>query len=397
VAAPSHGFEIAADREARASISNGSPEQGDEALAAPRHRRYAAPMTDPTTADDLRERARNARQAGRLDEAMDLLAAAAEADPGVAVVHHDLGILYRMVSRLDQAEASLREAMRLRPDDARTRHALGTVLMAQGRYRDGWPLYEARRDVPELGLSRPPLQHPEWQGEDLAGRSLVILPEQGLGDQIQYARFAPWLAAKGAKVTLICLPPLRRLFAANLGVEVIGAEGRISFAPPDYWVLTSSIVGRTGLDIEAIPNAPYLRADPHPQAAGRIGVVTRGSPQHANDAQRSLPEDAARELMSLPGALNLQPESLGARDFLDTASVIAGLDLVITVDTAVAHLAGAMGRPVWILLPYLMTDWRWMTGRADSPWYPSARLFRQPAPGDWGSVLAEVRAALAQR
>lgn len=354
-------------------------------------------MTPRASADDLRAQARDARNAGRLDEALDLLTVAGRLEPDVAVVHHDIGALCRMLNRLPEAEAALREALRLAPQAPATRHALGTVLMAQGRYREGWPLYDARRDVPELGLPRPPGQRPEWQGEALAGRSLVILPEQGFGDQIQYARFAPRLAAQGAKVTLICEKPLARLFALNLGVQVMVAEGAVSLPPSDYWVLTGSIVGRLGLGPDEIPNAPYLQAEPHPKAAGRIGIVTRGNPKHANDANRSLPEAAARELMRLPGALSLDPTDLGARDFQDTASVIAGLDLVITVDTAVAHLAGAMGRPVWILLPSRMTDWRWMTDRTDSPWYPSARLFRQPTSNDWGPVIAEVRDALDRR
>lgn len=354
-------------------------------------------MTTSASAHDLRARARDARNAGRLEQAIDLLAAAVRLEPGVAAVHHDLGVLYRILNRLRDAEGALRDALALEPDAPRTRHALGTVLMAQGRYREGWPLYEARHNVPELGLTRPPAHFPEWQGEPLDGRSIAILPEQGLGDQIQYARFAPVLAAQGAKVTLVCLKPLGRLFANNLGVDVIGAEGAISLPPTDVWTLTSSIVGRLGLEPAQLPNAPYLHATPHPQTLGRIGIVTRGSPLHANDADRSLPEAAARELMRLPGALSLHPEDLGARDFLDTATVIAGLDLVITVDTAVAHLAGAMGRPVWILLPWRMTDWRWMTQRTDSPWYPSARLFRQPASSDWGPVIDEVRAAFARR
>ncbi|MBL8556316.1 MAG: hypothetical protein JNL41_18725, partial [Phenylobacterium sp.] len=142
-----------------------------------------------------------------------------------------------------------------------------------------------------------------------------------------------------------------------------------------------------------LPSAPYLRAATRP-AGGRIGVATRGNPGHSNDAHRSLPADVAAELLALPGAMSLEPEATGAKDFAETAAIVAGLDLVIAVDTAVAHLAGALGRPAWILLPRIFTDWRWMEGRADSPWYPTARLFRQASPGDWSAVLAEVRRTL---
>jgi tetratricopeptide (TPR) repeat protein len=350
-----------------------------------------------TSVNNLRAAARDARLAGRLDDAIGMLAAASEIAPEVAAIHHDLGALYRIVGRLAEAEEALRLAFRIKPNEARTRHALGTVLLAQGRYREGWPLYEARREFAAAGAPGKP-SFAQWQGEDLAGRSIAILPDEGYGDQIQFARFAPWLAGKGARVTLVSPPPLTRLFARNLGVDVVEASGGfVALDPPDYAVLSTSIAAVADLSLEELPNAPYLGADPHPRAAGRIGIVTRGNAKHANDAHRSLPGEAADALMALPGALSLDPADLGVRDFQDTATVIAGLDLVITVDTAVAHLAGAMGRAVWILLPFLNTDWRWMTHRTDTPWYPSARLFRQPAAGDWRPVLSDVREAVARR
>ncbi len=346
-------------------------------------------------ADDLRERAAQALRAGRPDEALSLLAAATQAAPESSLAHHDLGGVLKLLGRLAEAEASLRRAHALAPDDPRTRHALGIVLLSQGRYGEGWPLYDARHAIPQLGLIKPALPFPEWRGEDVAGKRVLIFPEQGLGDQIQYARFAPWLAAKGADVTLLCHPALARLFAQSLGVRVIAAAGGVDFPDPDYWVMSGSVAGRTGLGPDDLPNAPYLRAAPGPHAAaGRIGVVTRGNPAHTNDAHRSLPAAQAAELTALPGAVSLHPEDTGAADMADTAALVTGLDLVITVDTAVAHLAGALGKPVWILLPRVMTDWRWMEARTDSPWYPSARLFRQPAAGDWASVLGDVRAAL---
>ncbi|WP_293902724.1 tetratricopeptide repeat protein [Phenylobacterium sp.] len=355
-------------------------------------------MRDPARSDRLRTQAAQALAAGRLGEAQARLESAVRADPRSAFAHHDLGGLHKLQGRLPEAETSLRAAHALAPDDAKTRHALGIVLLSQGRYREGWPLYDARHAIPELRLLKPALPYPAWTGEDVAGKRLLIFPEQGLGDQIQYARFAPWLAARGADVTLMCHPALARLFDRSLGVRVIAASGQVDFPDPDYWVMSGSITGRTGLGPDALPNAPYLRSgDGGPAASGGLGVVTRGNPAHTNDANRSLPPDLAARLLALPAAVSLQPEDTGAKDFADTAALVAGLDLVIAVDTAVAHLAAAMGKPTWILLPRLMTDWRWMEDRPDSPWYPSARLFRQPRAGDWTPVLDEVRAALAAR
>lgn len=347
---------------------------------------------NPDLAEDLRSAAAQALRAGRHDDALAALAAAAQADPASAPAHHDLGGVLKLLGRLAEAEANLRRAHALAPDDPRTRHALGIVLLSLGRYAEGWPFYDARHAIPQLGLIKPALPFPEWRGEDVAGRRVLIFPEQGLGDQIQYARFAPWLAARGADVTLLCHPALTRLFAQSLDVRVVAAAGQAEFPDPDYWVMSGSVVGRTGLAPDELPNAPYLRAEAEPKRlTGGIGIVTRGNPAHTNDAHRSLPAARAAELMALPGAVSLHPEDTGARDMADTAALIAGLDRVITVDTAVAHLAGAMGKPTSILLPRVMTDWRWMEARTDSPWYPTARLYRQSTAGDWESVLEAVR------
>jgi hypothetical protein len=204
---------------------------------------------------------------------------------------------------------------------------------------------------------------------------------------IMYARFLAELKARGIAPTVVVPPALVRLFEP-LGVELVSTGTGGNLPQPDAWTLMGSLPWRLGVTLESLPSAPYLAAAP--RGPGGIGVVWRGSPTHRNDATRSLPPKLGAELLTLPGAVDLDPAATGARDLADTAEIVAGLDQVITVDTAVAHLAGALGRPVSILLPKLNTDWRWLRGRPDSPWYPSARLYRQETARDWRPVLDAV-------
>jgi len=322
------------------------------------------------------------------------------ADDRDAEPHHHLAGLLAATGALRGAEAEYRRALELAPSAAATARVLAVLLLSQGRYAEGFALYEARHAAP--GMAKPPLPQPEWTGEDLAGKRLLIWPEQGFGDQIQFARFAPILQRAGAEVTLLCAAPLARLFAGCLGVRVLSAEGEVEFTAPDYWVMACSLAARMRVEPATIPGAPYLHAldpprTPPPIEPGgaRIGVMTAGSPTNLNDANRSLPPELAARLAALPGAVELDPARTGARDFADTAAIVAGLDLVITVDTAVAHLAGAMGKPVWVLISSLGADWRWLRGRTDSPWYPSARLYRQGPAESWTAVVDRVVADVA--
>jgi hypothetical protein len=305
---------------------------------------------------------------------------------------HNLGALYVAMGRLAEAEAAFRQTLAVDPVNQDTRSSLGRLFMAQGRYAEGWPLMEARRYRPGTSVRTPNVSYPEWKGEDLAGKRLLVLPEQGLGDQIQFFRFLPQLQAQGAQVTVICPPELVRLFEGR-GVEVFEAVVGRRYPDSDCWTLVCTTPLHLGVTLETLPGAPYLNL---PEVAtDGVGVVTAGSAAHLNNHHRSLSSRAAAELAAL--GRDLTPEKTGARDFRDTAEIIAGLDLVISVDTSVAHLAGAMGKPVWVLLPAVDTDWRWLRDRTDSPWYPSARLYRQNAPGDWSSVVQLVARDLAAR
>ena len=338
------------------------------------------------------------RGAKRYDELEAVLRVAVALAPASAATHHNLGGVYKILGRLEEAETCSRQALALDPAAPVVRHALGIVLLSQGRYREGFPFYEARHQIPSLGNPKPNLPFPEWNGEAISGRSIVLLPEQGFGDAIQSARFALSLERQGAKVTIVAKPELNALFAETLSCQVLGVNDNLIAAKPDFWVIGGSLPGRLGLEPFDIPGEPYLTLGSNIENRGeklRIGLVTKGDPNHSNDANRTLDAKTAALLMDLPADItSLHPEDTKARDFLETAQLISGLDLVISVDTAVAHLAAAMGKPTWVLIPAANTDWRWGRSGTHTSWYKSMRLFRQPTMGDWRRPVADIRAKL---
>jgi tetratricopeptide (TPR) repeat protein len=326
---------------------------------------------------------------GRFDDAGAVYRHAAQAAPDNPKPQLALANHYRVTRQFPQAEAAYRRALDLAPDNRDAAFDLGQVLLAMGRYAEGWPLYELR--PPRRKFLENKLTFPEWKGEPLAGKRLFLWREQGFGDQIMAARFLPMLGA--AKVTYMGPLAIRRLLG-HMPVSFVEAKPEWNEIPPhDYWCLPLSLPHRLGMTTDNLPAAPYLSGRAV-TSGGRIGVAWRGEPRNANNRFRSLPADIAARLLALPGAISLDPADTGAADFQATADIIAGLDLVISVDTATAHLAGAMGRPVWVLLAQHAIDWQWPR-TPTTPWYPSARLFVQPRPGDWASLVETVVAQLA--
>ena len=334
---------------------------------------------------------------GDRQRALRYLGLAARERPGNADVRRPLGAAYGEAGLSELAEQEFRAALAARPGDATTELALGGLYLSLGRYAEGWPLLAARTTL-HPGLVPPvAVKFPEWRGEPLAGKSMLVWVEQGFGDQIQMARFANSLKALGAaRVTLGCRPVLAHLFSTLAGADAVipiavGAAAEVG--THDYWSRYFSLPAPLGVTLENLPAEPYLAApaDRRARWAGygagaRVGLVWQASPTGFNAANKGLPREAAQRFLDA-GAVSLQPEDTGAADFADTAAIIEGLDLVISIDTAVAHLAGAMGKPCWTLLPYVHCDWRWLRDRTDSPWYPTMTLYRRTAARDWTATV----------
>lgn len=334
------------------------------------------------------------------DDAEACLRTARSLRPEIFWTNYSLATFLHQTGRWTEAEAHYREAMR-GWDHPALRTDLGLLLMGLGQYDEGFALYESRWGLP--GAEQPLAELPAWAGEPLAGRRLLIWPEQGFGDQIQFARYAPVLKAMGAEVILVAPPALSSLLT-QLPVTVLTQTPSITLPRPDFWVSPASIPRRLGVTPQTIDSGAYLQApqEARDSWAGHasprsIGYAWRGKAHHNNDTRRSMQSpNLLLSMLEKTGApLFDLTEPLG--DFSDMAAVIEQLDLVITVDTAVAHLAGALGKPCWVMLPWFGQDWRWMQGRDDSPWYANTRLFRQQRGGEWADVINAVGAELASQ
>jgi tetratricopeptide (TPR) repeat protein len=367
------------------------------------------------------------RTLGRRDAALAIGERAVALDPADPHCHHNLGVL--RYDRLEPAAAiaAAERALALDPDFPGAHFGIAEASLLRGDFARGWPEYEWRSRLAGIPPLLPPGDRPQWDGRALGpGETLLLIADQGYGDTIQFARYIPWAAARCADVAIACSSELQPV------VGQLPGAGRLF----DHWenapdfaafCALSSLPRLAGTTLETIPAPiPYLRADEGkfaawaerlwhllPRGYRRIGIAWAGRPTHRNDTRRStglatfaplaaLPEVALVSLQKGPAQgeiggywgraplLNLGPE---IRDFGDTTAILECLERVVTVDTSVAHLAGAMGKPVWIMLPYA-PDWRWLMEREDSPWYPSARLFRQGAERSWDPVVAAIAGAL---
>jgi hypothetical protein len=366
------------------------------------------------------------RLLGRHDEALAAGLRATAADPADALAHANLSVL--RYERLEPAEAiaSAERAIALAPDLPAGHFGLAEASLLTGDLARGWEEYEWRWQLTGVPPLTPGLDLPAWDGTPLKDGRLLLVADQGFGDGIQFARFIPWARERCPDLVIAASVELQPLIAqVAQGVKLFAAwaeaTGCTACCP------LSTLPRLAGVRLETIPAPiPYLRADPHRTAAWRarldelaalggrrVGLVWAGRPTHRNDRNRSAPLVALDAITDLAGVtfvalqkgsavtqvggyfgraplINLGPE---LDDFEDTLAAVDGLDLVITVDTAIAHLAGAAGKTVWVMLPHA-PDWRWLMHRTDSPWYPTMRLFRAPAPRDWASVAGQVATAL---
>lgn len=358
------------------------------------------------------------RSVGRHDEALQHHFRAVGIADTYVEGFFNLGLTLRDMGRLEEAMGCFQRVLQLAADHPRAAVEAAVTRLMRGDLEAGFAEYEARHRLPEH--PRPEFREPAWTGaEDLAGKRLLLYPEQGLSDGLHFVRYAPLLRQRGARVVALVQPLLRDVLRLSGLLDEVVAEGE-PLPGFDYHVSMLSLPALLGA-AAAPADVPYLRAPErgrirlgtHPRTRLKVGIFWAAMPGQPIDRNRSCPlgeflalaDNPEVLLFSLQGGVAQKDiEQLGATalvhdvgrgifDFAEAATVLTQLDLLITIDSAIAHLAGAMGLPAWVLLPHT-ADWRWMVDRADSPWYPSLRLFRQPAPGDWRSVMGQVRTSL---
>ena len=365
-----------------------------------------------------------ARWPDRQEEALQWFDRALELQPDFIQALTNKALVLAQLHRSEEAIASYHRLKSLDPDNPEVDISLGQLHLLLGNFESGWAGHEARRRIPSFSAPYPKFSQPIWLGEDaIDGKTILVHVDEGFGDTIQFARYLPMLAARGARVMLVVDGPAYALLSDLPGVSQCFAFPAHTLPPFDFHCPMSSLPLAFRTRLDTIPSGTsYLpaptesgvqawesRLGPHHRL--RVGLVWSGNPNHRNDRNRSIPlrtlsrildADATfvslqkdprpddKALLELTDIVDLTAD---LTDFAETAALLRCLDLVITVDTSVAHLAGAMGCPTWILLPY-HPDWRWLLGRDDSPWYPTIRLFRQPKPRDYDSVMDRVKAEL---
>lgn len=363
---------------------------------------------------------------GKTREAAQSFERALEINPHYAEAQNNMGLLLISEGHLPEAIQIIEQAIKNAPSDPAAHWNYSHALLLTGRFPEGWWEYEWRMKHTQFRSVDWDYGKPRWQGENLDGRTILLYPEQGLGDVIQFSRFAAAVSEKGGRVIVKCPPPLKRLLATLGGVDQLIAEVDETVAF-DVQAPLMSLPYLLGCDADTMPaSVPYLSAEPDrvshwKQRIGgqgfKIGIAWQGNPNSRIDKGRSFAlknfsniaaldktrlislqkHDGVEQLMGLSADITVETLGdsfdAGTNAFVDTAGVMESLDLVITSDTAVAHLAGALGHPVWVALKFV-PDWRWMLEREDTPWYPTMRLFRQADAGEWGPVFEKVRREL---
>lgn len=361
---------------------------------------------------------------GKSGEAIERLRRGVQLDPNFAEAYNSLGAAVSVERRFDEALDHYAHAIRLKPDypDAHWNRSL--IWLLTGDFERGWPAYEWRWRCARTGPT-PTYREPRWDGSPLDGRTILLHAEQGLGDTLHFVRYAALVKARGGSVILQCQPPLKCILASCAGIDQLVGQGG-PLPRFDVWTPLMSLPAMFGTHLRTIPaHVPYVSAEAAlvehwrrelaPLRGFRVGIAWQGSPRHPWDRHRSATFDDLTPLARVPGIdfISLQ-KGVGPDDiqcsafraphsalvtysgideangpFMDTAAIMRNLDLVIAVDTAVAHLAGAQGVRTWLALNY-SPDWRWLLDREDSPWYPTMRLFRQAKLGDWSSVFSRM-------
>jgi tetratricopeptide (TPR) repeat protein len=378
----------------------------------------------PRYAEALTNRGNVLRDLQRYDEALASHERALALKPGLVEAFNNRGSVFHAMRRFDEAKRDYHHTLRLSPGHIEARASLGMTHLLLGEWEEGWEHYELRFRKRHNAARRPDNPASEWVGECLAGRRLLLYGEQGFGDMIQFVRFVPLMRKLGATITVMVPRRLHRLLATIEGeaefVDAVSPDMKF-----DFQIALMSLPRALGIRADSVPAQPsYLRADARRSeiwrarlgdSGFRVGIAWQGNP--AGDNGRSIPLKAFAPLGAVEHVrlislqknfgteqLDAKPADMivetpgfefddGADAFIDTAAMMANLDLIITSDTSIAHLAGALGRPVWIVLKDV-PDWRWLLDRNDCPWYPTARLFRQARPGDWAGAMAEIAAAL---